>query len=368
MGITRVHMEEDAGKLVHAGGATGRIHGADYSLVDFNRGGTPLVEIVTEPDIRTPDQARSFLTQLRSLVQRLGVSDVNMEEGSLRCDANVSRPPAGRAVRHQDRAEEHELLPVPAARPGGGDRAADRLPRGAANGRSGDGPLRPGYRAGVRLRSKEEAHDYRYFPEPDLAPDRAGCGLCRACARACPSCLLPARSGWSASTGCLPRMPATLAGNKGLGDYFETLASRRPATPGYRLTGCWATCPPTSMRAGLEVSESVRGRRGLAELLGLVRDGTLSGKMAKEVFEAMATTGKDARSIVAEKGLGQISDVGELDAIVAPIIVAQTRVLPEEFRQGNQKVLGFFVGQVMKETKGQANPQLVNELLRKHFA
>jgi aspartyl-tRNA(Asn)/glutamyl-tRNA(Gln) amidotransferase subunit B len=365
VGITRVHLEEDAGKLIHAGGASGRIDGADYSLVDFNRGGTPLVEIVSEPDISTPDQARAYLTQLRSLVQQLGVSDVNMEEGSLRCDANVSvrRPgePFGtktelknmNSFRFLHRGLEAEI-----------ERQIDALESG---GRIVQETVHfdPGTGRVSTLRSKEEAHDYRYFPEPDLTPielDEAYVERVRAVLPELPA----ARKERLISRYGLPSKDAALlAADKPLGDYFEAVAA---ATGDARVSANWVLGDVSAYlnAAGLEVTACPVSAGALAEMLGLVRDGTLSGKMAKEVFEAMTATGKSAGSIVAEKGLGQISDAGALEAIVARIVAANPGPA-EEFRQGRDRVLGFFVGQVMKETRGQANPQMVNDLLRKRL-
>ena len=365
VGITRVHMEEDAGKLVHAGGASGRIDGADYSLVDFNRGGTPLVEIVTEPDIRTPDQARAFLTQLVGLVEQLGVSDVNMEEGSVRCDVNVSvrRPgaPLGtktelknmNSFRFVQRGLEAEI-----------ERQIDAL-------ESGEKIVQetvhfdPATGTVSSLRSKEEAHDYRYFPEPDLTPielDQAYVERVRASLPELPA----ARKERLMGQYCLPPKDAVLlANNRSLGDYFEALVG---ATGDARTAANWVLGEVSAYlnAAGLDVAACPVGVSMLAGLLGLLGDGTLSGKMAKEVFEAMAASGKDAPTIVAEKGLGQISDAGALEDIVARILAGSPAQV-EEFRQGKERVLGYFVGQVMKETRGQANPQMVNELLRKHL-
>ncbi len=365
VGITRVHMEEDAGKLVHAGGASGRIDGADHSLVDFNRGGTPLVEIVTEPDIATPEQARVFLTQLRSLIEQTGVSDVNMEEGSLRCDANVSvrRPgdPFGtktelknvNSFRFVQRGLEAEIERQIRLLDSG-----ERIVQATVHFDPGTGTV-------SSLRSKEEAHDYRYFPEPDLVPielDEAYVERVRAALPELPA----ARKERLVAQYDLPAKDAAiLAANKRLGDYFETVAS---LTNDARVSANWVLGDLSAYlnAAGLEVTDSAVGPEGLAELLSLVADGTLSGKMAKEVFEAMTETGKDARSLVEEKGLGQISDAGELEVIVARLVEANPGPA-EEFRQGRDKVLGFFVGQVMKETRGQANPQMVNEILRKQL-
>jgi aspartyl-tRNA(Asn)/glutamyl-tRNA(Gln) amidotransferase subunit B len=366
VGITRVHMEEDAGKLVHAGGASGRIDGADYSLVDFNRGGTPLVEIVSEPDLRTPEQARGYLTQLRGLVQQLGVSDVNMEEGSLRCDANVSvRRPGGplgvktelknmNSFRFLQRGLEAEI-----------DRQIDAL-------ESGERVVQetvhfdPATGTVSALRSKEEAHDYRYFPEPDLTPielDQAYVDRVRASLPELPAARKERLAG---HYGLPAKDVALLAANKPLGDYFESLAE---ATEDARVAANWVLGEVSAYlnATGLEVERFPVSVAGLAEMLGLVRDGTLSVKMAKEVFETMTATGESASAIVADKGLGQISDTDELEAVIARV-VAENPGPAEEFRQGKERALGFFVGQVMKETRGQANPQMVNELLRKHLA
>jgi aspartyl-tRNA(Asn)/glutamyl-tRNA(Gln) amidotransferase subunit B len=365
VGITRVHMEEDAGKLVHAGGASGRIDGADYSLVDFNRGGTPLVEIVTEPHISTPEQARAFLTQLRSLVQALGVSDVNMEEGSLRCDANVSvrRPgdPFGtktelknmNSFRFLQRGLEAEI-----------ERQIDLIESGERV-EQATVHFDPATGTVSSLRSKEEAHDYRYFPEPDLAPIELDQEYVERVRASLPELPAARKERFIAQYGLPPKDAGILAANTPLGEYFETVAA---ATGDARTSANWVLGDLSGYlnSAGLDIGDSPVSAAALAGLLGLVADGTLSGKMAKEVFETMAATGKDARSIVAEKGLGQISDVDELDRLVARVVAANPGPA-EEFRQGRDKVLGFFVGQIMKETRGQANPQVVNELLRKHL-
>jgi aspartyl-tRNA(Asn)/glutamyl-tRNA(Gln) amidotransferase subunit B len=366
VGITRVHMEEDAGKLVHAGGASGRIDGADYSLADFNRCGTPLVEIVSEPDLRTPEQARAYAMQLRDLVQQLGVSDVNMEEGSMRCDANVSirRPgePLGtktelknmNSFRFLQRGIEAEI-----------ERQLDALEMGEKIVQE-TVHFDPATGAVHALRSKEEAHDYRYFPEPDLTPlelDQAYVERVRA---GLPELPAARKERMERDYALSAKDAALLSTNKPLGDYFEALAG---ATGDARLSATWVLGEVSAYlnAVGLQAGQSPVSVTALAEMLGLVRDGTLSGKMAKEVFEAMTTTGKRATDIVAEKGLGQISDSGELEAIIARV-VADNPGPAEEFRQGKEKALGFFVGQVMKETRGQANPQMTGELLRKHLA
>ncbi|OFW60654.1 MAG: aspartyl/glutamyl-tRNA amidotransferase subunit B [Actinobacteria bacterium RBG_16_64_13] len=365
VGITRVHMEEDAGKLIHAGGASGRIDGADYSLADFNRGGTPLVEVVSEPDISTPDQARAYLVQLRNLVEQLGVSDVNMEEGSLRCDANVSvrKPgdPLGtktelknmNSFRFLHRGLEAEIERQIEALESGESIVQETVHFDPATGTVST------------LRSKEEAHDYRYFPEPDLTPIELDAAYVERVRAGLPELPAARKERLAGQYGLPPKDAGLLAANKPLGDYFEALAG---ATGDARTSANWVLGDFSAYlnTAGLEVAECPVTVAALTELLGLIADGTLSGKMAKEVFETMTSTGESARSIVAERGLGQISDAGELDAIVARIVAANPGPA-EEFRQGRDRVLGFFVGQVMKETKGQANPQMVNDLLRKHL-
>jgi aspartyl-tRNA(Asn)/glutamyl-tRNA(Gln) amidotransferase subunit B len=366
VGITRVHMEEDAGKLVHAGGASGRIDGADYSLADFNRCGTPLIEIVSEPDLRTPEQARAYVVQLRDLVQQLGVSDVNMEEGSLRCDANVSvrlpGEPLGtrtelknmNSFRFLQRGVEAEI-----------ERQLDSLELGERIVQE-TVHFDPATGTVQSLRSKEEAHDYRYFPEPDLTPlelDKAYVDKVRA---SLPELPAARKERLGRDYGLSTKDAALLSTNKPLGDYFEALAG---ATGDARLAANWVLGEVSAYlnAAGLEADKCPVSVMALVEMLRLVSDGTLSGKMAKEVFEAMITTGKSAAAIVAEKGLGQISDEGELEAIIARVVTGNPGPA-EEFRQGKERALGFFVGQVMKETRGQANPQMVNELLRKQLA
>jgi len=365
VGITRVHMEEDAGKLVHSGGASGRIDGADYSLVDFNRGGTPLVEIVSEPDISTPDQARAFLTQLRSLVQTLEVSDVNMEEGSLRCDANVSVRRPGAALGTKTELKNmnsfrflHHGLESEIERQLEALESGERIVQETIHFDPASGLV-------SSLRSKEEAHDYRYFPEPDLTPIELDDAYVERVRQSLPELPAARKERLVAEYSLPPKDAGSLSANKPLGDYFEALAA---ATGDARMSANWVMGDLSGYlnAAGLEVTASAVSAEALAELLRLVSEGTLSGKMAKEVLEAMIDTGKPAGNIVAEKGMGQISDAGELDAIVARIVAANPGPA-EEFRQGRDRVLGFFVGQVMKETKGQANPQLVNELLRKHL-
>jgi aspartyl-tRNA(Asn)/glutamyl-tRNA(Gln) amidotransferase subunit B len=366
VGITRVHMEDDAAKLVHAGGATGRIDASDYSMVDFNRGGTPLVEIVSEPDLRTPEQTRAFLTQLKSLVESLDVSDVNMEEGSLRCDANVSLRRAGEgfgtktelknmnSFRFLQRGLEAEIERQARALDAGERIVQETVHFDPATGHVST------------LRSKEEAHDYRYFPEPDLVPIELDAAYVERVRASLPE-LPAARKERLQTTYALPAYDAgVLSANRALCDYFEKVAA---ATGDPKLSANWVMGDLSGYlnAAGMDLAASAVGPEALAGLLTLLKGGTLSSKMAKDVFAAMVETGKDAAVLVKELGLGQISDVAALEAIVAQVVEANPEQA-EEFRQGRDRVLGFFVGQVMKQTKGQANPQLVNDLLRARLA
>lgn len=366
VGITRAHLEDDAAKLVHAGGVDGRIAGADYSMVDFNRGGTPLVEIVSEPDLHTPEQARAFLTQLRSLLEALEVSDLNMEEGSLRCDANISvhRPgtPFGtrtelknmNSFRFLQRGLEAEIERQILALELGETIVQETV------------HFDPGTGKVSGLRGKEEAHDYRYFPEPDLVPLELSAEYVEKVRAALPE-LPAARKERYLTQYALPAYDAgVLSANRPLAAFFEELAG---LVDDPKLAANWVMGDFSGYlnARGLEVKDSEVSVAGLAELLGLLKVGTLSSKMAKDVFADMTETGKGAAQLVQEKGLGQISDSGELEALIAELLATNPGPV-EEYRQGRGKVLGFFVGQIMKKTKGQANPQLVNDLLRKALA
>ena len=365
VGITRVHMEEDAGKLVHSGGATGRIHGADHSLVDFNRGGTPLVEIVSEPDIRSPEQARSFLTQLKSLLEHLDVSDVNMEEGSMRCDANVSLRAAGAELGTKTELKNMNSfrflqrgLDAEIERQEDILEAGERVTQATVH-------FDPTTSSISVLRSKEEAHDYRYFPEPDLTPIELDSEYVERVRASLPEFPAARKERMMRTYDLTAYDAGVLSANRSLGDYFERVAD---IVGDGKVAANWVTGDFAAYvnGVGLQVEQSVVGPEALAELLGLVAEGTLSGKMAKEVFAEMTETGRGARAIVEERGLGQISDSAALEAVVAAVVAANPGQA-EEFRQGRDKVFGFFVGQVMKETKGQANPHLVNELLRRRL-
>ena len=362
VGITRAHLEEDAAKLVHVG-ADGRRAGAEGSGVDFNRGGTPLLEIVTEPDLRSAPDAGAFLRQLRQTLRALGVSDCNMEEGSLRADANVSVRPAGSTgARHQDRAEEHEQLPVPGARHRGRDRPPDRDAGGRRDGEPGDAPLRPRHGrdplpaqqgGGARLPLLPRAR-----PGADGARPRRGW---RSCAPGCPSCRSTGAGAgcatWASPTRtprCSPRRRSSRPTSR---------RSRRGPTRRRPRTGSAASCAPSCASWGEEPWESRVTPERLAELIGLLDDRTLSSTLAKEVLAEVARTGSEPRAVVEERGLGQISDEGELAALVERLL-ADNPDQAEQLRGGKDKLVGFFVGQAMKATGGRADPARVGELVR----
>jgi aspartyl-tRNA(Asn)/glutamyl-tRNA(Gln) amidotransferase subunit B len=362
VGITRVHLEEDAAKLIHLGG-DGRRAGAERSAVDFNRGGTPLVEIVSEPDLRSAADAVAFLKQLKQTLEHLGVSDCNMEEGSLRADANVSVRPAGSATlgtkaelknmnsfRFLERGIEAEILRQIALLERG-----ERVVQETLHYEPESGEIHP-------LRSKEEAHDYRYFPEPDLvplAPDRAWVAALLA---GLPELPVERRGRWERDWGLSFEDAEVLSETPALARYFEETAAIAgdPKAAANWIRG--------DLRALLrerneEPWESGVSPMALAALLALLDSGRISTRVAKDVLAQMVTTGADPERIVEEQGLAQIGGGDELAAIVEGI-VAEHPAQAQQLRDGREKVLGFFVGQVMKATGGRADPQAVAALVR----
>ncbi|CAN5813164.1 Asp-tRNA(Asn)/Glu-tRNA(Gln) amidotransferase subunit GatB [soil metagenome] len=362
IGITRVHLEEDAGKSTH---------GPDGTRVDFNRCGLPLIEIVSEPDLVTPREAYLYLTALKRALEYLEVSDCNMEEGSLRCDANVSLRPRGESrlgtktevknvnsFRYVEDALAYEI-----------ERQAAMLERGEAVVHetllwdAGRGEARA-------MRSKELSHDYRYFPEPDLEPldlDPARIAGLRAELPESP----PARAERFASRYGIPAYDAgVLTAARPLADWFEAAAA---AFDDAKEVSNWVM--GEVLRLANERGEAVTlapeprplAPAALAGLLALKAAGTISGSAAKEVLGVMVETGKEAGEIVRERGLAQVSDADALSAEVDAVIAAHPAEVAA-FRGGKQGLIGFFVGQVMKRTGGQANPQLVNRLLREKLA
>jgi aspartyl-tRNA(Asn)/glutamyl-tRNA(Gln) amidotransferase subunit B len=365
--IHRVHLEEDAAKLIHLG-ESGRIHGSGQSLVDFNRGGTPLVEIVTEPDLSGADVAREWLQLLRTTIKQLGVSDVNMEEGSLRCDANVSVRPAGteelgvktelknmNSFRFLERGIDAELERQRELLESGGTVAQETLhfdPR--------TGSLTP-------LRTKEYAHDYRYFPEPDLVPIAPTEAMLATARDALPELPAARRERYLAELG-LPEDSATqLAFDAELGAYFErAVAAADGAEP--RAIANWVTGElAAELREAGEEDPAKVEPAALAALVGMVQAKRLTHSAGKQVLAELVAKGGDPAEIVAEKGLGQISDSGELEAAVERALAANPDAA-EKVREGNAKAVGPIVGAVMKETKGRADggevTKLIHEKLR----
>ncbi|MCR4420241.1 MAG: Asp-tRNA(Asn)/Glu-tRNA(Gln) amidotransferase subunit GatB [Clostridia bacterium] len=363
IGITRVHMEEDAGKLIHQGEALGP--GA-YSLVDLNRTGVPLLEIVSEPDLRSPEEAYAYLTALKAVLQYLDVSDCKMEEGSLRCDANVSVRPRGstafgtktelknmNSFRALQRALAYEIGRQIEVLLHGGEVDQETRMWDEARGVT------------VTMRGKEEAHDYRYFPDPDLVPLEIDPAWIERVRAELPELPAERRRRFAEQYGLPAYDAGVLTATRAMADYFEACVALYPQakTVSNWLMGDFSRLLNAS---GLEVEQAPIRPEGLVELLKLIDEGTISGKIAKTVFEEMFATGRPARAIVEEKGLVQISDEAALAAIVDRVL-AEHPGPAADFRAGKEKALGFLVGQVMKATRGQANPALVNRLLRERL-
>jgi len=357
IGITRIHMEEDAGKLIHD-------PDRPVSRVDLNRTGVPLMEIVSEPDIRSPEAAGEYLRQLRSILRYLDISDGNMEEGSFRCDANVSIMPAGstefgtrteiknlNSFRHVEKGILYEIARQKEILLDGGKVVQETRLWQPDTGRT------------VSMRGKEDAHDYRYFPDPDLLPLVIDDDWIERMKKEMPE--LPGERKTRYETAFdLPAADArVLTASRELADYFEACLAHfdRP-----KPVANWIMAELLGLlnAKGLDITESPVSPENLAELLGLMDDDVISGKIAKTVFEAMAETGKPAKVIVEEKGLVQVSDSSAIDPIVDKILSDHPDEV-ERYRGGQKKLMGFFVGQVMKATKGKANPKVVNEILGK---
>lgn len=359
VGITRIHMEEDAGKLVHQGTVTT----TPYSLVDYNRTGVPLLEIVSEPDMRSPEEARAYAEKLRSVIQFTGISDCKMEEGSLRVDANVSVRPLGdkefgvkteiknvNSFRALQRALAYEIERQIAVLEEGG-----RIVQETRTWDEGKGVTLP-------LRSKEEAHDYRYFPEPDLPPLVITREWVEEIQRDLPELPDMRRERYMKEYGLPVYDAGVLTATKEIGDYFEACVGLYPQP---KTVSNWVMGELARLlnATNTEIAESPVRPEHLAALLKLIDEGVISGKIAKTVFEEMFSTGKDPQAVVKEQGLVQITDEAELKAVIDEVITSNPKVVAD-YRQGKDKALGFLVGQVMKATKGKANPALVNRLLK----
>jgi len=364
--IKRVHLEEDAGKLVHAT-EHGTLSGAEFTLVDYNRGGVPLIEIVSEPDIASAEEAKEYLNKLKAILQYLGISDVKMEEGSLRCDANVSVKP----VTSETLGVPLEIKNIGSFR--GVQRAIEyEIKRQQELVMSGTKLVRETRRwdeqkgVTVSLRLKEAAEDYRYFPEPDLVPLMIDEQWVERLRDSLPE-LPDARRQRFVEQYELPVYDAAvLTASKRMGEFYEQCVSvyGNPKTVSNWVMGELMRYLNTVAK---EIEELPLTPQNLAEMLRLIDKGVISGKIAKSIFDEMCETGKLASDIVKQRGLTQISDTSELEAVVDSVIQANLNVV-EDYKSGKDKALGFLVGQVMKQTKGRANPQMVNEMLRKKMS
>ncbi|MGE0591481.1 MAG: Asp-tRNA(Asn)/Glu-tRNA(Gln) amidotransferase subunit GatB [Vicinamibacterales bacterium] len=359
VGLTRIHMEEDAGKSLHEG----FLDSERRTYLDFNRSGVPLIEIVSEPDMRTPAEGAEFFTRLRDVLVWIGVNDGNMEEGSLRCDANVSIRPAGRdafgtkvevknlnSFRYLQKAIEFEI-----------ERQADLLDRGghvlqetrlwdSAAGRT------------VSMRSKEEAHDYRYFPEPDLPPLVVGAGRVDAVRASMPELPAARRVRFVDQYGLPDYDAGVLTQSASLAAYFERTVA---ACGNAKAASNWVMGELLRVlnERGAGIEDAAVSPESLGGLIQLIDRGTISSSIAKDVFARMHATGAAADAIVAAEGLAQIGDEGALRTVIDEVIAANGDAVAQ-YRAGKAATFGFLVGQVMKGTGGKANPKLANQLLR----
>ena len=360
VGVTRAHLEEDAGKSLHEG--FGRASG-----IDLNRAGTPLLEIVSEPDMRSAREAVAYMKKIHTLVRYLEICDGNMQEGSFRCDANVSVRPRGareygtrceiknlNSFRFVERAINHEVGRQVELIEGGGKVVQEtRLYDPDRN------ETRP-------MRSKEEANDYRYFPDPDLLPLALDDAFVEGVRAELPELPDAKAARFAREHGLSAYDAGLLTASRELAAYYEEVAGGAGAP---KLAANWVMGELSGFlnRDGIEIGSSPVPAAALAGMLRRIVDGTISGKLAKDVFEAMWSDGKDADSVIAEKGLRQISDTGAIEKAIAEAMAANPRQLAD-YRAGKEKLFGFFVGQVMKATGGKANPAQLNELLRKMLA
>lgn len=358
IGITRIHLEEDAGKLSHGNG---------YSLVDYNRQGTPLVEIVSEPDIRTPDEAYAYLEKLKSIIQYTGVSDCKMEEGSLRCDANISIRPIGQEE-FGTKTELKNLNSFNFVRKGL-EFEEKRQREVVSNGGEIDQETRrfdEATGATLLMRVKEGSDDYRYFPEPDLLDIYIDEDWKARIAAEIPELPDQRQKRYTEELGLPVYDAKVLTVTKEMADFFEgTVAAGAEA----KLASNWIMGDVSAYlnAEGKELHQIALTPENLASMIKLIENGTISSKIAKTVFKELIENGGDAEKIVKEKGLVQISDEGTLLKIISEVLDANPQSV-EDFKNGKNKAVGFLVGQLMKATKGQANPQLVNQLLNQELS
>ncbi|MEQ2811760.1 Asp-tRNA(Asn)/Glu-tRNA(Gln) amidotransferase subunit GatB [Adlercreutzia equolifaciens] len=375
VGITRIHMEEDAGKMVHLGGGEGRIAGATQSLVDYNRAGTPLIELVTEPDLRTPEEARLFMQKLRQIYLALGISDCSMEEGSLRCDGNVSLRRRGTTafgtkteLKNMNSFKNlHDGLAYEICR------QAEVLEEGGViyqETRHWD----PSAKRTIVMRVKETADDYRLFPEPDLAPYDLTDEFIEGVRAKLPELPDQKAARFAADFGLTSYDARHLVEHRATADFFdECMALAAAEAGGSKFAKPLANLIINDVAAWLNAHEGaaladtpLTAARALS-LVKLLASDAISSKQAKEVFSAIMDEDADPEAIVEARGMKQVSDTGAIEAVVDEVITAN----PDEvarYRDGNTKVIGFFVGQCMKAMRGQGNPKIINELLAKKLA
>jgi aspartyl-tRNA(Asn)/glutamyl-tRNA(Gln) amidotransferase subunit B len=355
IGITRLHMEMDAGKSVHD-------LRADATHVDLNRSGVALMEIVSEPDIRSPEEAGAYVRKLRSIMRYIGTCDGNMEEGSLRCDVNISMRRPGEAygtraeiknvnsVRYLMKAIEYEAeRQVEILEDGGSVALETRLFDAKTT-------------TTRAMRSKEEAHDYRYFPDPDLLPLELDAAWVESLRAGLPELPDAKKARFIEQFGLSPYDAGVLVAEQDSAAFFEAVAARCDG----KLAANWVTGDLFGAlnKAGLGIGQSPVSVERLGGLIERIQDNTISGRIAKEVFEIMFESGQDADTVIAEKGLKQVTDVAAIEAVVDRVI-ADNPEKTAEFRGGKDKLMGWFVGQVMKASKGKANPQMANQVLAK---
>ncbi|RUA01464.1 MAG: Asp-tRNA(Asn)/Glu-tRNA(Gln) amidotransferase GatCAB subunit B, partial [Deltaproteobacteria bacterium] len=360
IGITRIHMEEDAGKLIHD-------PDRPQSRVDLNRTGVPLMEIVSEPDLRSPEEAGTYLRQLRSIVRYIGVCDGNMEEGSFRCDANISIRPRGsdtfgtraeiknlNSFKHVEKALAYEIRrQIEIVAEGGQVSQETRL-------------WDPDQSRTHGMRGKEEAHDYRYFPDPDLLPLVIDDSWLDEVRKALPELPDPKKARFVSQYGLPVYDAQVLTASRQVADYFEACLEWCANT---KLVSNWVMGEVTGLlnTAGKSIGQSPVSAKNLGRLLQMVEKGKISGKIAKTVFAEIAATGSSPEKIVKEKGLVQVSDASALEAIVDQVLTdSPTQVA--DYKNGKTQIIGYFVGQVMKSTRGQANPKMVNDILKKRLS
>lgn len=364
IGITRIHMEEDAGKLVHSGNT---ISDSDYSLVDYNRAGVPLIEIVSEPDLRSPEEARIFMEKLKAILEYIDVSDCKMQEGSLRCDANVSLRPYGQekfgtrseskninSFKAVQRAIEYEEIRQAEILDDGGKVIQETRTWDDNKGIS------------LSMRSKEEAHDYRYFPEPDLVPiliDNAWIDSVKTNLPELPE----ARKNRLITDYNLPAYDAeVITSTKAMAEFFdEVVAQAEDKSRDAKAIANWLMGDISAYlnNNNIAISDFQVSAANIASLVAFINKGVLSSKLAKTVFEEMIASNKQPDVIIKEKGLEQISDTGAIEKIVEETIAENPKSV-EDYKAGKEKAIGFLVGQVMKKSRGKANPDMVNNLLK----